>query len=129
MHYPRRNDLLTTPTISYHFDFFHLSRVVNMLHHGSVGPAQFKERYFMFSFTFAYVSHHKICLFIILFFFFFDQVLNFRNRILTNQKQEFVDTKLSVELYEQYKRTLSPVTISGSLKFCCGILLLHQKKR
>ena len=36
-----------------------------------------------------FVFHHKICVFII-FISFFDEVTNFRNRILTNQKHELV---------------------------------------
>ena len=43
-----------------------------------------------------FIFHYKICVFIIFisfflsFFFFFDEVSNFRNRILTNQKRELV---------------------------------------
>ena len=39
--------------------------------------------------TFYIVFHHKICV-VIIFVSFFDEVLNSRNRILTNQKQELV---------------------------------------
>ena len=38
---------------------------------------------------FVVVFHHKICVFVI-FISFFDEVSNFRNRLLTNQKHEFV---------------------------------------
>ena len=46
-----------------------------------------KQCYLMHLCTF--VFHHKICVFII-FISFFDEVSNFRNRILTNQKWEYV---------------------------------------
>ena len=40
--------------------------------------------------AFFVVFHHEICVFIIFSYFFFDEVSNFRNRILTYQKRESV---------------------------------------
>ena len=85
-------------TISYHFNFSRLSKIWNMLRHWSVRRVKCKECYFMFSFTFLsfFMFFIKKCLFFIIFiylvnfFFFFDEESNFCNRILTNQKQEFV---------------------------------------
>ena len=52
-----------------------------------------KQCYLMHLCTFVafffFFLHHKICVFII-FISFFDEVSNFRNRILTNQKREFI---------------------------------------
>ena len=52
-----------------------------------------KRCYLMVSYTFLafffFVFHHKICVFIS-FISFFDEVINFRNRTLTNQKHELV---------------------------------------
>ena len=45
--------------------------------------------YFFGFFFVVVVFHHKICVFII-FISFFDEVSNFRNSILTNQKRELV---------------------------------------
>ena len=45
--------------------------------------------FFTLSFDIFIVFHHKICV-VIIFVSFFDEVLNSRNRILTNQKQELV---------------------------------------
>ena len=71
--------------------FLHLSKVWSILHHGSVGQVHKKcSLVLLHTFmTFFVVFHHKICVFIILISF-FDEVSNFRNRILTNQKHEFV---------------------------------------
>ena len=46
-------------------------------------------KYFFGFWHFGFVFDHKICVFII-FISFFDEKLNFRNRILTNQKRELV---------------------------------------
>ena len=81
------------------------SKVWSMLHHGSVTVSSRQKHYFMFSSTLStffiavvvvvvvvavvIVFHHKICVSII-FNSFLDVASNFCNRILTNQKQEFV---------------------------------------
>ena len=71
--------------------FLRFSKVWSILHHGSVGQVHKKcSLVLLHTFmTFFVVLHHKICVFIILISF-FDEVSNFRNRILTNQKREFV---------------------------------------
>ena len=80
-------------TISFHLYFLRISKVWSMLHHGSVGQVQSKECYFKFTHTllwhFFVVFHQKICVFII-FISFFDEVSNFRNKILTNLKPELM---------------------------------------
>ena len=72
--------------------FLRLSKVLSMLHHGSVWRVHkktlLKNFYVLFWHIFV-VFHHKICAFII-FISFSDEVSNFRNRILTNQKRELV---------------------------------------
>ena len=80
-------------TISYHLYFLCISEVWSMLYQ-SVGRAQSKECYFMFTFIFGIylflaVFHRKISVFII-FMSFSDELSNFRNRILTNQNSELV---------------------------------------
>ena len=65
-----------------------------MLHRGSVGRVRSEECFFMFRYTFLvfFVAfHQKICLFFI-FNSFFDEELNFLNKLLTNQKPEEVVT-------------------------------------
>ena len=62
-----------------------------MLHHGLVGQVYSKGNYFIFtyiSWDFFVVFHQENCVYIIFISFFFDEVSNFRNRILTNQKPE-----------------------------------------
>ena len=74
-------------------------------------PYHFKAAFFLlgsileyfapyaFSFFVAIVFHQKLVFASSSrFFFFFDEVLNFRNRILADQRPELV-TKLSVEMY------------------------------
>ena len=74
----------------------HVSKVQNMLHHGLVGRVQNKECsnaatlcFLYFMFWHFHFFHHKICV-VIIFISFSDEVSNFRNRILINQKQELV---------------------------------------
>ena len=62
--------------------FFRLSKLWSISHHGSVGRGH-KKCYLMLFLFF-------IIKFVFLSFFFFDEVSNFRNRILTNQKRELV---------------------------------------
>ena len=62
--------------------FLRLSKVWSISHHGSVGRGH-KKCYLMLFLFF-------IIKFVFLSFFFFDEVSNFRNRILTNQKRELV---------------------------------------
>ena len=69
-----------------------MSKVWSMLHYEPVGRVQSKECYFMSTYTFWHfcaVFHQKISVFII-FISFSDEVSNFRNRTLTNQKSELV---------------------------------------
>ena len=82
-------------TISFHLYILRISKVWNMLHHGSVGQVQSKECYFTFTYTYAtffvvvVVFHKKFCVFII-FISFSDDVSNFCNKILTNLKPELM---------------------------------------
>ena len=80
-------------TISDHLYFHRTSEVWSMLHHGSVGRIQSKQCNSLFAFPFFGIAfvvfHQEICAFII-FTSFFDEVSNFRYRILTNQKLELV---------------------------------------
>ena len=72
--------------------FFRTCKVWSMLHHGSVGRVQNKEWQFIFAYSllaFFYVFHQKMYAFII-FISFFDEVSKFRNRKLTNHKQDLV---------------------------------------
>ena len=76
----------------YHFIFIRLSKVWSMLHYGSVKWVQTKYSTLCFHLLFWHdfvVFHHKFCVFIILISF-YDNVSNFRNRILTNQKHKLV---------------------------------------
>ena len=72
--------------------FFHLPKVWSISHHGSLGLAQSKKCHFMFS----YIFWAYLLFFIIKFgvfvtcISFLDEVSNYRNRILTNQKKEYV---------------------------------------
>ena len=70
--------------------FLRLSKVWSILQHGSVDRVQNKEYSILYAFFYFFkffdVFHYKICVFIISTSF-FDRISNFRNRILTNQKQ------------------------------------------
>ena len=71
--------------------FLHLSYVWSIFYHGLVGRVH-KKYYLMLLYTFSaffVVFHHKICV-LIIFIYFFDEVSNFRNRMLNNQKREMV---------------------------------------
>ena len=79
-------------TISYHLYFLRISKVCNMLHHGSVGRAQNKQcrsvlTYSFLAFLFCFSS--KNCA-LIVFVSFFDETPNLRNKILAKQKPELV---------------------------------------
>ena len=81
--------------IFYHLSFLRISKVWSMVHHGSFGWVQkFRIKnaswcvHIIFWHVFA-VFHQKI-VFIIFSFFFFDEVSNFGNRIVTIQKPELV---------------------------------------
>ena len=68
------------------------SKVWSMLQYGLVGRVQNKNTTLYFHLLFCHflvVLNNNICVFIICISF-FDEVLNFRNRSLTNQKQELV---------------------------------------
>ena len=72
--------------------FLGFSKVSSMLHHGPVGRVHSKECYFIFTYTFLaffFVLHQKKCVFII-FISFAGDVSDLRNRILTNQKPEWM---------------------------------------
>ena len=84
------------PTIICHHPYFlRIFKIWNMLHHESVGRVQSKECYLMFTYTFL---ASFCCFFIISFFFmffyhfhfFFDEVSNFCNIIIHNQKPKLV---------------------------------------
>ena len=78
--------------ISFHLYFLRISEIWCMLHHALVGQVQSKECYFMFTYTFVTLSccfSLKKCVFII-FTFFSDEVSSFRNKMLTNFKQELI---------------------------------------
>ena len=71
--------------------FLRLSKVWSISHHGSVGRGHKKCYLLLFLFfiiKFVFLSFSFLSFF--LSFFFFDEVSNFRNRILTNQKRELV---------------------------------------
>ena len=79
-------------TISYHLYILRISKVSSILHHGSVGRVHSDECYFIFKYT--YLTFFFVLFFIkkirvfIIFISFFDELSNFRNRKLTNQKPE-----------------------------------------
>ena len=78
--------------ISYHLYFLRISKVWSKLHHGSVGRVQYKECYFMLIYTiyaFFCCFSSKKSVYIILTSS-FDEVSNFGNGMLTNQKPELV---------------------------------------
>ena len=88
-------DLECVPlTISYRLDFHPSSKVWSMLHRRPIGRVKNKECYFLFTYTFfgifKLVFIKKIVFFFLISIFLFDEVSNFRNRILTNQKQKWV---------------------------------------
>ena len=89
--------------------FLRFSKVWSILHHGSVGQVHKKcSLVLLHTFmTFFVVFHHKICVFIILISF-FDEVSNFRNRILTNQKREFVVSTCQQNCMNIYQNSQSP---------------------
>ena len=71
--------------------FLRLSKVWSISHHGSVGRGHKKCYLMLFLFfitKFVFLSFLFLSFF--LSFFFFDEVSNFRNRILTSQKRELV---------------------------------------
>ena len=82
-------------TISYHLYFLRIAQVLSFLHYGLFGRVQSKECYFRFTYTSLAVfcccccfcfSSKNLCFYH--FYFFFNEVSSFRNRILTNQKPE-----------------------------------------
>ena len=77
-------------TISYHLFFIRISNVKSMLHHGPVGWAQSKLYVCIYFFAIVSCFSSKNLCFYYFHFFLFDEVWNFYNRILTNQKYEFV---------------------------------------
>ena len=75
----------------YHFLFLHLSKVWGKLYHGTVGRVQNKNTTLCFDLLFWHFLLFFIIKFVfIIFISFFDEVSNFRKRVLTNQKQELV---------------------------------------
>ena len=75
-------------TISFHLYFLHISKVWSTLYHGSMEQVQRKECCFMFRYTFVAFcccfSSKKMCFYH--FISFSEEISNFRNKILTNQK-------------------------------------------
>ena len=101
---------------SWYFYHFFLSKIrmlrLVLLKFLQVGQDHNKEYYSMFSYTFLAflaVFHHKICVFII-YISFFDKVLNFRNRVLTNQRHELVIKIVSGTAYLRSWSTFAHVT-------------------
>ena len=103
--------------------FLRFSKVWSMLHHGSVGRAQTKYTtlcyhllfwpffvYLFFCLFCFFVFCHKFCIFII-FISFFDEVSNFRNIILTNQKRELAVSNCQWNCMQSRSTNLS---MSGS---------------
>ena len=87
------------PTIFYHLYFLCISKVLGMLHHWTVRQVLKNTIYFIFMYTFLAFScflHQKICVFYH-FHFFFGEVSNFHDRILT--RNWIGHKKLSVELH------------------------------
>ena len=79
-------------TISYYLFFLRTSKVLSMLHRGSVGWFQSKECYFMSTYTFftffsCFLVQKTV---FVIFIFFGDEASHFRNTVLTNQKIEWV---------------------------------------
>ena len=78
-------------TISYHLYFLRICKVWSMLHQGQWNEFRIKKAilclYILFSLFFSFFI--KNCVFIISISF-LDEVSNFRNRILTNQKPKLV---------------------------------------
>ena len=72
-----------------------------------------------FFFVFFFVFHYKICVFII-FISFFDEVSNFRNRILTNQKHESTATHCQRNCMKHMKKVRSNQA-SISINYCTDL--------
>ena len=113
--------------------FLRLSKVWSVSYHGSVGRGH-KKCYLMLFF------HYKICVFIIFIsFFFFDEVSNFRSRILTNQKQELVVSNCQLNCVpdrfpKEHKISTFKAMTSEKLTCCTdksiyNFLLLNQLSR
>ena len=89
--------------------FLRLSKVWSILRHGSVRRVFKKmlvDAFIYFFWHFVVVFYHKICVFII-FISFFDEISNFHNRILTNQKRELAVS--NCQLNRTLKTALSEV--------------------
>ena len=90
-------------TVSYHLYFLCISKVWSMLHHRSWGEFRVKNAtlclyiilwYFLFFIKkFVFLSFSSL--------FFFDEVSNFRNRLLANQKSESVVTNCQWNCMEE----------------------------
>ena len=83
--------------------FLHISIVWSMLDHKPVGRFQVKECHFTFTDAFRHLLllllllfFVKKCVFIV-FISFFDEVSNFRYKILTNKKTDKLSAELSVQ--------------------------------
>ena len=81
------------------YHLFRISKDWSMLHHRSLGRVQIKQCNSRFTSIFWHrfvVFHQKNCfhhfhfIFLFIYFFFLDEVSNFHNRILTDQKPELV---------------------------------------
>ena len=89
-------------TISYRQYFFRISKVLSMLHHGSVGKFTVNNATLYLktlSWHFLLFFIKKICVFII-FISFFDEVSNFSQQNINQLETGIDDEKLSVELNE-----------------------------
>ena len=99
-------------TISYYLYFLRISKVWSMLYHGSVGPVQSKNSYFMFTYTlfgiFCCFSSKKMCFYN--FHDFFRWNIKFPQQNINQSETGIGHKKLSMELY--YKMYLGSRTIN-----------------
>ena len=82
-----------------------------------------KQCYLMHLCTF--VFHHKICVFII-FISFFDEVSNFRNRILTKQKRELIVSNCQWNCMFCFNECFKDLIIAVLIVFPCETEYLQQ---
>ena len=89
-----------TLTISYHQYFLHISKVLNMLHHGSMGRDHSKDKnatLYIYTYTFlaffcCFSSKNS--------FSFFQRSVKFPEQNINQSETRIGDKKLSMELYE-----------------------------
>ena len=123
--------------------FLRLSKVWSISHHGSVGRGHKKCNLILFLFfiiKFVFLSFSFLSFFFLFFLFFFlDEVSNFRNRILTNQKRELVVSNCQLNCIPScfpkehkisiFKAMTSDKLTRGTDKSIYSFLLLNQLSR